>query len=191
MIGGQYDVYPYFVPLAVAQFAQDTHRRASSAASTSATGSAGRCSTACRTSSTYFRDIAVAEQRPCATLDTCTYDPRAQLSDTRRTTSSSGRTSARWIWAYIPDRNQYVAVQKERNTASYVIVRNYTDDVVYQHDDGAFPGGAYGAQLPMKYFLDSFNAVQLIDASLPGERGRLKAGGGAQKRSAPWFFFVA
>src|SRR5205085_9520448 len=25
MIGGQYDVYPYFVPLAVAQFAQDTH----------------------------------------------------------------------------------------------------------------------------------------------------------------------
>ncbi len=31
MIGGQYDVYPYFVPLAVAQFAQDTHDVASPA----------------------------------------------------------------------------------------------------------------------------------------------------------------
>ena len=25
MIGGEYDVYPYFVPLAVALFAQDSH----------------------------------------------------------------------------------------------------------------------------------------------------------------------
>jgi hypothetical protein len=37
-----------------------------------------------------------------------------------------------------------------------VIVRNYTDDVIAQLDDGAHPGGAYGALLPMKYFLDSF-----------------------------------
>jgi hypothetical protein len=43
------------------------------------------------------------------------------------------------------------------NTASYIIVRAYNDDVVYNLDDGAFPGGAYGAELPMKYYLDSFN----------------------------------
>ena len=48
-------------------------------------------------------------------------------------------------------------VDRDRNTATYVIVRNYTDYVIYQQDDGNFPGAAYGAQLPMKCFLDSFN----------------------------------
>ena len=47
-------------------------------------------------------------------------------------------------------------MQKEYNTASYVIVYNYNDDVVYQLDDGNLPGGAFGDELPMKYFLDSF-----------------------------------
>ena len=61
-----------------------------------------------------------------------------------------------WIWSFVPDRNQYVAVRKDRNIASYIIVRNYNDDVVAQLDDGAFPGGAYGAELPVKYFLDAF-----------------------------------
>jgi hypothetical protein len=89
------------------------------------------------------------------TFDECKYDPRP-LSD--RHNEFLGPDRRLWIWAYIPDRNQYVVVQKERNTAAYVIVRNYTDDVVYNLDDGAWPGGAYGALLPMKYYLDSFKA---------------------------------
>ena len=60
-----------------------------------------------------------------------------------------------------PDvESDYIAVLKDRNTASYVIVRNYTDDIVFAQDDGAFPGSAYGLELPMKYFLDSFNAYR-------------------------------
>ena len=33
----------------------------------------------------------------------------------------------------------------------------YTDDVIYGQDDGAYPGAAYGLQLPIKFFLDSFS----------------------------------
>ena len=158
MIGGQYDVYPYFVPLAVAQFAQDTHSPSFCGdASTSVTGSAGTsfyrledfldssATSRCRT--TYAG--CTRHRRPAPTI------PRPALGHAQRvlragsTRSGSGPTS--------PTATSGSPFRRSVNTASYVIVRNYTDDVVFQLDDGAFPGGAYGAELPMKYFLDSFN----------------------------------
>jgi hypothetical protein len=153
MIGGQYDVYPYFVPLAVAQFAQDTHSPSFFGRIEIRDWIGGHVFYRLQDFLDYWRDLAV-QNNLCTDLKSCTYDPRP-LSDTHN--EFFGPDKRLWIWAYIPDRNQWVAVQKERNTASYVIVRNYTDDVIYQQDDGAFPGGAYGALLPMKYFLDSFN----------------------------------
>ncbi len=163
MIGGQYDVYPYFVPLAVAQFAQDTHSPSFSGRIDVRDWIGGHTFTRLPDFLDYFRDLAVQTnamaQNPtlyagCTTVATCTYDPRG-ISDNHN--EFFGPDRRLWIWSYIPDRNQWVAVQKERNTASYVIVRNYTDDVIAQLDDGAHPGGAYGALLPMKFFLDSFN----------------------------------
>lgn len=155
MIGGQYDVYPYFVPLAVAQFAQDTHSPSFSGFPSVRDWIGGHTFIRLQDFLDYFRDIAVQNNYPgCDTVANCTYDPRP-LSDTHN--EFIGPDLREWIWAYIADRNTWVAVQKQRNTASYVIVRNYTDDVIYQQDDGAYPGGAYNAQLPMKYFLDSFN----------------------------------
>ncbi len=155
MIGGQYDVYPYFVPLAVAQFAQDTHDPAFSGNPAVRDWIGGHTFTRVEDFLNYFRDLAVQNSFPgCTKIETCDYDPR-DISDTHN--EFFGPDKRKWIWAYIADRNSWVAVQKERNTASYIIVRNYTDDVIYQQDDGAFPGGAYSVQLPVKFFLDSFN----------------------------------
>jgi hypothetical protein len=161
MIGGQYDVYPYFVPLAVAQFAQDTHSPSFFGRIEVRDWIGGHTFYREQDFLDYFRQIAIdnnfAGASGCtagSALSSCTYDPRA-ISDDHN--EFFGPDKRQWIWAYVMDRNQWVAVQKERNIASYIIVRNYTDDVVYQLDDGAFPGGAYGALLPMKYFLDSFN----------------------------------
>jgi hypothetical protein len=168
MIGGQYDVYPYFVPLAVAQFAQDTHNPAFSGDPSVRNWIGGHVfSTGDPVQSflDYFRNIAIQHnyQDPnpgsdCSadtgTLQSCKYDPRT-ISDQHN--EFFGPDKTQWIWAYIPDRNEYVALQKEYNTASYIIARNYNDYYVYQLDDGAFPGGVFGAELPMKYFLDSFN----------------------------------
>jgi hypothetical protein len=170
MIGGQYDVYPYFVPLAVSQFAQDTHS-VNFGGNVSVRDWIGGWVFAppgdpVQSFLDYFRNIAVQnaykdQYIDCTTpttntVETCPYDPRgAQYSDQHN--QFFGPDKRYWIWAYVPDRNEYVAVQKERNTASYLVVYNYNDFYVYQLDDGSFPGGVYGAELPMKYYLDSFN----------------------------------
>ena len=154
MIGGQYDAFPYFAPLAVAVFAQDTHSPSFGGRVSIRNWIGGQVFDRLQDFLNYFRDLAVQNNK-CATVETCTYDPRvAGVSDQHN--EFFGPDKRLWIWAYIPNRNTWVAVQKEINTASYVIVRKYTDDVIFQLDDGAFPGGAYGYELPMKYYLDSF-----------------------------------
>jgi hypothetical protein len=236
MIGGQYDAFPYFAPLAVSLFAQDTHNPAFTGRISVRNWIGGHVFTRVEDFLSYFRDVATQNNYvsqdiasvavvtgghnyttpPAVVLsggggngatahaelggdwvsavvidqpgsgytsppvvsfvggggtgasgtakvgsvdcsqafNTCTYDPRP-LSDQHN--ELMGPDKRKWIWAYIPDRNTYVALQKEVNTASYIIVRAYNDDVVYNLDDGAFPGGAYSAELPMKYYLDSFN----------------------------------
>ncbi len=154
MVGGQYDVFPYFKPLAVAQFAQDTHSPSFFGRIEVRDWIGGHVFYRQSDFLDYFRQIAV-DNGACADVATCKYDPRDRaVSDDHN--EFFGPDKRQWIWAYVADRNQWVAVQKERNIASYIIVRNYTDDVIFQLDDGAFPGGAYSAQLPMKYFLDAF-----------------------------------
>ncbi len=154
MIGGQYDVYPYFVPLAVAQFAQDTHSPSFFGRRDVRDWIGGHTFSRLQDFLDYFRDLAAQNNyEGCKDVATCTYDPRYRSDNHNEFLGPDDRL---WIWAYILDRNQWVAVQKERNTASYVIVRNYTDDVIAQLDDGAHPGGAYSALLPMKFFLDAF-----------------------------------
>lgn len=155
MVGGQYDVYPYFVPLAVAQFAMDTHSPSFFGRIEVRDWVGGHTFWREQDFLDYFRRIATDNGvSGCTDIKACTYDPR-KVSDDHN--EFFGPDKRQWIWSYIPDRNEWVAVQKERNIASYIILRNYNDYVVYQLDDGAFPGGAYGALLPMKYFLDSFN----------------------------------
>ncbi len=161
MVGGQYDIYPYALPLAVTQFATATHSPAfpQSSASHVRNWIGGQVFTRLDDFLSYFRDLAAQNNVPgCPTFDapTCTYDPRT-LSDTHN--QFFGPDDKEWIWAYVPDRNQWVVAQKEYNTATYVVVRNYTDDVVFQLDDGNEPGHAFGAELPMKYFLDYFQAA--------------------------------
>jgi hypothetical protein len=159
MIGGQYDIFPYAVPLAVAQFAQDTHSPSFTGSPTVRNWIGGWTFNRLQDFLDYFRDLAVQNNfadpigSDCTSFSTCLYDPRP-LSDTHN--EFIGPDKRIWIWAYIPDRNQWVAAQKEFNTASYVIIRAYTDDVINQLDDGSFPGNAFALELPMKFFLDSF-----------------------------------
>jgi len=167
MIGGQYDAFPYFQPLAISLFAHDTHDPAFGGRIEIRQWIGGHTFSRVQDFLGYFRDLAVNNSyvgpdpnNPGQTIDcthgydTCMYDPRP-LSDQHNELIGPDKT--RWIWAYIADRNEYLALQKDVNTASYLIVRTYNDDVVYNLDDGSFPGSAYADQLPMKYFLDSFN----------------------------------
>jgi hypothetical protein len=156
MVGGQYDAFPYFVPFAVSLFAQDTHSPAFNGRREVRDWIGGFVFDRLQDFLDYWGDMAIEYMEPSCVgkdLSTCKYDPR-DLSDKHN--EFIGPDKRVWIWAYVQDRNQWVAVRKDRNIASYIILRNYNDYVVYQLDDGHQPGGAYGALLPMKYFLDSF-----------------------------------
>jgi len=156
MVGGQYDAYPYFVPFAVGLFAQDTHSPAFNGRLEVRDWIGGQVFDRLEDFLNFFRDMAIEyKEEGCAglTIDECKYDPRP-LSDKHN--EFIGPDKRTWMWAFVHDRNQWVVVRKDRHIASYMIVRQYNDYVVYQLDDGHYPGGAYYAQLPVKYFLDYF-----------------------------------
>ena len=165
MIGGQYDVYTYFRPLAVSQFAQDTHDPYFGGLVQVRDWIGGHVFNRQEDFLNYFRGLAVAHAYPndtCDTLAHCTYDPQLPQQGTGDVYHSDtfnefiGPDLRRWSWAYIASRNQWIAVDRDRNIASYVIIRQYNQDIVNQQDDGNFPGGAYGDELELKYFLDAF-----------------------------------
>lgn len=160
MIGGQYSVYPYFKPLAVAQYAADTHDPAFSGRVEMRDWIGGKLFNREQDFLDFFRSLAVKYGIDgCDGVTPCNYDPKkpqADATDVHHTDSYNefiGPDGRRYIWAYIANRNQWVLVDRDRNIASYLIVRAYTADVINQQDDGY---AAYGNELEMKYFLDAF-----------------------------------
>jgi hypothetical protein len=101
---------------------------------------------------------------PCTTtsLAACTWDPRQPQVNSDDIYHSDpynefrGPDNRRYAWALIKDRLQILLVDRDVNTATYVVVRNWNTDVTYQMDDGSGP--AYQLELPMKYFLNAYNA---------------------------------
>jgi hypothetical protein len=163
MVGGSYDAPAYFAPTTVSLFAQDTHSFNFNGRIEIRNWIGGQVfqgADPVQDFLDYFRNIAALNNYPgCPEFDspTCTYDPRT-LPDPTATNHQQffGPDNSLWIWAYVPDRNEYVAVQKDVNIVSFNIVYNYNDDLVTELDDGSQPGGAYGDELQMKYYLDAF-----------------------------------
>ena len=169
MVGGQYnDVFPYFKPLAVAQYADATHDINFSGRIEVRDWIGGFGFGREQDFLEFFRSKAVSQHLPecdtptTNTLATCTYDPRAPIADVYHANSFNefvGPDHRRWTFAYIIDRNQWVVVDQDRNTVSYLLVRQYNADVVNAQNDGSASsdfGGPYNELLPLKYLLDSF-----------------------------------
>jgi len=166
MIGGQYDVFPFAKPLAVAQFAKATHDVAFFGRREVRDWVGGYVFYRQQDFLDFFKGLATKYNTVGCTdtekLEDCTYDPsipRDGSSDIHHSDDYNefvGPDNRRWAWAYIQDRNTWVAVDRDRNTAAYIIVHAFNADVKHGEDDGN-TNDAYGFQLPMKYFLDSFN----------------------------------
>jgi len=165
MIGEQYyDSYPYFKPLAVMQFAQDTHSPNFAGRIEVRDWVGGRVFTRRQDMLDFFRQTAVEHHRfGCARMETCTYDPTIPRAVPGEEEHSDlyhefiGPDGRRWAWVYLADRNSWVFADRDRNTATYKIVNDYNMHVIREEDDGASPGNAYSYQLPVKYFLDAYN----------------------------------
>jgi hypothetical protein len=165
MIGEQYyDAYPYFKPLATLQFAQDTHSPSYGGRVELRDLIGGRVFYRKRDFLDYFRDLAVQHHKfDCTSMDTCPYDPtvpRPRQDDEYRSDiyhEFVGPDGRRYAWVYIQDRNTWLFADRDRNTATYKIIRDYNANVIRGEDDGVSPGQAYQQQLPLKYFLDAYN----------------------------------
>jgi hypothetical protein len=168
MVGGGYAVYPYFVPTAVALFAQDTHSPSFGGTINVRDWIGGLQFYRLQDMETYFQEIAVQNSYnsgpgcpgpnqtcTCDTIATCNYDPTT-IVDPLQENEFVGPDKRRYIWTWVPDRNQYVVAQEDRNTVTYQILATYNSDINITKDDGNQPGAAYGYELPIKYTLDSF-----------------------------------
>jgi hypothetical protein len=164
MIGEQYyDVYPYFRPLAVLQFAQDTHSPSFNGRYEVRDLIGARVFFRKRDYLDFFRDLAVTHgKHGCTDINTCTYDPTvARITATDEVHSDVyhefiGPDGRRYSWVYIEDRNVWMFCDQDRNTAMYKMMRDYNAEVVRGEDDGVSPGMAYPLQLPLKYFADYY-----------------------------------
>ncbi len=178
MLGGVPNVFPYFEPTAVAMFAQDSHNPAFDPADPyERDWIGGHQFNRVQDFLSYFQNIAVqnlytgpgcTDPNPssptygqpvancnCGSQQSCNYDPRT-IPDPANLNQFVGPDGKRYIWAFIPDRQQWVIVEQDRNIVSNTLLLNYNSDVVAGQDDGNFPGGAYTYELPIKYTADSF-----------------------------------
>jgi hypothetical protein len=164
MIGSQYAVYPYFIPTAVALFAQDTHNPAFSGRIEARDWIGGQVFWREQDLIDYFKNIAVAAGGPpaasglprCTSFTTCAYnvtDPTQTKADPT-TNVFVGPDQLTYVYAYVPGRNAYVVARKDRNIATFKIVHDYNVDILGNHDDGS--NGAYGLELPIKYTIDAY-----------------------------------
>jgi hypothetical protein len=172
MIGTQYDVVPWFIPNAVATFAQDTHDPAFAVISGQQTQLrdliGGYSFYRQADFEAFFKKIAVQHNFDATCnasnpknqpdpIAACDYDvTNAAITGADPWQQFTAPDGLRWIWTYIIDRNAWMAARLDRNVATFKIIHNYNDDINVQLDDGTF--GAYGFELPIKYTLDSFNA---------------------------------
>jgi hypothetical protein len=133
MLGGQYDVYPWFLPLAVLVFAEDSH-------------------------SINFGDQSKKEWigfRTFDRIDTMVeyfgLDPRDEalgpLDDGHQVFHDVDGNQ--WIYVFLPDRNQHVCVPYDKSPASYKLVWDYNEAVNIDRAD-------YVVTYELKYWIDYY-----------------------------------
>ncbi|HTQ41531.1 MAG TPA: hypothetical protein VMI75_02165, partial [Polyangiaceae bacterium] len=174
MIGGQYAVYPYFIPTALALFAQDTHNPAfleGSGRVESKDWIGGWTFPDETFLINWFRQLSVnactvqgnqaACANGCTTFSTCTYDPTdpTQVSQDPQTKNFTGPDGLTYVYAYIPSRNEWVLARQDRNIVTYKLIDSYNTDIYATQDDGS--EGAYSVyEYPIKYTIDSYQAYE-------------------------------
>ena len=179
MIGSQYAVYPYFIPTAVALFAQDTHNPAFLSEGNSGIDSAGErveakdwiggwVFTREQDLIDFFKTIAVnaggPSSAPCLSFEACTYDVTQDSSQDPQTGQFIGPDGLTYVYAYIASRNNWVVARQDRNIATFKVIEAFNEDIFAIKDDGTM--GAYGYEYQIKYTIDAYEAFE--QGSAPG-----------------------
>jgi hypothetical protein len=125
--------------------------------------------------------------QPCslaAGIAACTWDPRNPQASSEQITQSNtfnefqapdGRT---YIWAYIQSRNEWVLADRDRNTATFNIILQFTTDVVNGGDDGY--NGSLAIERNVRWIVDAyqyFNGNSLAAPTAPTSGSSDTSGG--------------
>ncbi len=132
MIGGQYDVYPWFKPLAVLLFAQDTH-------------------------DINFSDRSKREwiemrkyERLEDMVDVYGLDPRAEALKTDNPFQLwRDKQGREWVYYYLADRNQHLVASKDRNPVAFKILKDQNERINLDKSGSA-------SDYEIKYYLDYY-----------------------------------
>jgi uncharacterized protein DUF4953 len=184
MLGGSFDAFYYFKPLAAGEFTRDTHTpqylgsNASPARAEAGEWAGGYTFYRLEDFLDFFKDIAQQNNFKVTSpvgginidctgpdITTCNYDPRTSRAYPEDTYFSDaynrflGPDGRRWIWVYLQDRNEWMACDQDRNVATYVSMYSYTSDVIFGHDASST---AYNLALQLKYMLDYYDQALQI-----------------------------
>jgi hypothetical protein len=175
MVGGQYQMFPWAIPTGVQQFAEATHsvyyqQQATGGRPDMKDWIGGYVFSRREDFQAFFRNLAVTYNTvdsqgnllcPTDRVETCAYDPtiKGTADDPQSAFHSDpfnqfiGPDNRRWIWVYLQDANRWIAADRDRNVATWVMMYGYNSDVLYGEDDGT---GGFSAELPLKYFLNYY-----------------------------------
>jgi hypothetical protein len=207
MIGSQYAVYPYFIPTAVALFAQDTHNPAFLDANEPGTRVeakewiGGWTFTREQDMIDFFRNIAVQANGPtgvpagcdptlvypaanscvpaCLSIDTCAYDPTnaAQVTLDVNDGHFVAPDGLTYVWAYLPERAQWIVARQDRNIVTWKVITNYNSDLLTEKDDGSM-NNTYDLEYQIMYTIDAYNAYEYNQADSTMSAASASASGG-------------
>jgi hypothetical protein len=132
MIGGQYDVYPWFKPLAVMVFAQDTH-------------------------DVMFGDKSKQKwiemrryDRVQDMADVFGFDPRVEaLKVDNPYQTFKDKTGNTWVYYYLADRNQHLVANKNTNPAAFKVLWDQNESLNVKKYD-------WVDDYEIKYYLDFY-----------------------------------
>jgi hypothetical protein len=170
MLGGQYSVYPYFPPTAVALFAQDTHNPAflSGAGRTEAKDWIGGYTEPNEQQLVWYFQTLAQVAGLCNAFGTPSDPATGVIScETFDVTNSQAvpkdPTDGHFTWvdglvynyAFIPSQGIYVVARKDRNVVMWKLLQVYNTDIIGSFDDGS--NGTYSLEYPILYTIDSYN----------------------------------
>ena len=133
MIGGQYDVYPWFKPLAVLVFAQDT----------------GDIMFSDRSKQKWIEMKRFPQVQDL--IDYYGFDPRTEATKTDNPYQVfKDKAGAEWIYYFVQDRNEHLTASKDKNPTAFKIIWDQNESINVNK---------YGStdDFEIKYYCDYYN----------------------------------
>jgi hypothetical protein len=171
MIGGQvqYAAYPYFIPAAVALFAQDTHSSPFLELGSRIEAKewiGGQVFDREQDLIDFFKNLAVQAGK-CTAFGSCTFDVTdpTQVQQNAQDGHFTGPDGLVYVYAFLQSRKVWVLARQDRNIVTYFNLIALNTDLIASSDDGS--NGTYALEYAVKYTIDAYQAYE--QAGAPAE----------------------